>query len=171
MTDSQERLLKLIDDAFRGVSLGDGVSLHQTAVIDMCGSLAKQLEARALDEKENWKRLVDDPELKTVCSVGGLSFYDAEGLRFHLPAYLTIAVTALERRETSDIMQSLIFQLTHFTKHQVKRFSILNENQRRCVREVLEFIRDEFEPDDEFTRIKIDRAICDYWNSRINGQV
>lgn len=103
-------LLQQIDKAFCGVTLGDGVSLHETEVIDCYGTDEERLRARAGDEKDDWHKLIDDPELVKVCGVGGLCFYDAAGLRFHLPAYLSHVVANAE--DEGDICQRVLFQLT-----------------------------------------------------------
>ncbi len=96
MTEHQRRLLRLIEEAFQGVELGDGVSLHESVVIDEYGGPEERRTARASDEKHDWRKLVRDPELirPAVGEVtgGGMPFYDAAGLRFHLPAYLSVAV-------------------------------------------------------------------------------
>lgn len=93
MTECQLQLLQLIEEAFRGIELGDGVSLHQTIVIDNYGfNCDEAAELARHDERHDWRKLVDDPELLNVQGIGGLSFYDALGLRFHLPAYLSAMV-------------------------------------------------------------------------------
>ena len=56
-----EYLLEMIREAFRGVTLGDGVSIRQTEVIDAYGSDEEQAAARAKDKTTDWPSLVDDP--------------------------------------------------------------------------------------------------------------
>jgi hypothetical protein len=51
MIERQRGLLRLIEDAFGGVALGDGVSLHETVVIDLYGGRAERLAAREPDEE------------------------------------------------------------------------------------------------------------------------
>ncbi len=161
MSERQKRLLRAIEEAFAGVELGDGVSLHETVVIDLYGSLEEQRAARAPDEKRDWRKLVTDPELVRINGVGGLSFYDAAGLRFHLPAYLSLAVKKFRRKYAPAVLDSLLFHLTHFCEYNLDRFSILDGSQRQCVREVLMFLRDEYDPDSA----ELEEAIRGYWSS------
>jgi hypothetical protein len=155
MTDRQHRLLQTIQHAFRRVELGDGISLHETVVIDDYGGREAQQVARIPDEKHDWRKLIDDPELARICGVGGLSFYDAVGLRFHLPAYLSLAVQYSDRDEVSNVVESLLFHLTHVSEYNLERFSILDDAQRRCVWEVLLYLRDVSD---------LDPVTQSYWN-------
>ena len=79
MRDEQHQLLQLIEDAFGGVEIGDGVSLHETVVIDMYGGPKERQAAREWDEKHDWRKLVNDAELMRTTGLGGMSFYDAAG--------------------------------------------------------------------------------------------
>jgi hypothetical protein len=47
LSERQRRLLRLIEEAFRGVELGDGVSLHETAVLDNYGTREQRRAAPA----------------------------------------------------------------------------------------------------------------------------
>ena len=91
MDEQRQRLLDQIDKAFAGVELGDGVSMHESAVIDDYGTDEQRLAARTPDEKLDWRKLIDGPEMTRLFSIGngGLCFLDAVGLRFYLPACLT----------------------------------------------------------------------------------
>ena len=161
MTERQRHLLQMIEDAFRGVELGDGVSLHETIAIDNYEDAARREAARALDEKQDWRKLIGAPALVEIVYVGGLSFYDAVGLRFHLPAYLSLAVTDFDRVDAGNLMESLMFHLTHLNDYSLARFSILDGPQRQCVREVLMFLRGEH----ELESTELDQAIEGYWSS------
>lgn len=161
MADRKGRLLNLLDairEAFHGVELGDGVSLHETIVIDDYGSPEARRVARAPDEKHDWQKLIGDPEFTRT---DGLSFYDATGFRFHLPAYLMLAVTDFERKDADNVLGSLMFHLTHLSEYNRRRFSILSGTQRRCVRDVLHFLREVY----ALESAELDQAIDGYWNS------
>jgi hypothetical protein len=155
-TDRESHLLQLISESFRGVELGDGVSLHETIVLDNYGSAQERQAARAPDEKRDWRKLVDDPELANVYGIGGLSFYDAAGLRFHLPAYLSLAV----KDPDQQVVWELHFHLTHLSEYNRQRLAILSPSQRRCVWEVLRYLRDLAGAEDA----TLDAAIQGYWN-------
>lgn len=174
MSERQQHLLQAIEQAFRGVELGDGVSLHETIVIDDYGGTEARQAARIPDEKHDWRKLVGDPELAKIIWVGGLSFYDAAGLRFHLPAYLSLAVTDPEGDNTGDMMESLMFHMTDLSEYSLERFAILDGPQRICVRDVLVFIREVYqtqerdvlkaeEPSPRLERL--DQALQGYWSS------
>ena len=158
----RQRLLADIEAAFRGVELGDGVSLRETVVIDNCGSAGERAAARAADELADWRRLINDPGLARtggVGGIGGLAFYDAPGLRFHLPAYLSLAVIDFERADAKEVLGSLLDQLADLSDSNRELFSVLTAAQRGCVRDVLVFVRDEHDLDPAF----LDPAIDGYW--------
>lgn len=159
MDERRQRLLAAIDGAFCGVELGDGVSLHETVVIDGYGGFEKQQAARIPDEKKDWRKLIGDPELVRINGVGGLSFFDTAGLRFHLPAYLSLAVIDFDRQDAREVLESLMFHLTNLSDYNLSRFSVLDNTQRQCVRDVLSFLRDEYELED----VELDQAIAGFW--------
>lgn len=160
MSERQQQLLDTIDRAFRGVELGEGVSLHETVLIDLYEGPEARQEARVMDEKHDWRKLVGDPALVQLGFA--LCFYDATGLRFHLPVYLSLAVTDFDLREDAgDVLESLMFQLTNLCEYNLERFSILDSPQRRCVKDVLVYLRDEY----ELESLELDEAIAGYWNS------
>ena len=109
MDDRQQRLLDSIERAFHGVELGNGVSLHEAKVVDDYDTRAQRLAARTSDEKHDWRKLIDDPKLLQLCRLGALSFFDAAGLKFHLPACLSRAVK--EPTGTDRIMPVHVPQL------------------------------------------------------------
>jgi hypothetical protein len=59
--ERRRQLLAHIDLAFAGVRLGDGVSMRESEVIDNHGTAEERTLARAPDEKEDWRRLVETP--------------------------------------------------------------------------------------------------------------
>lgn len=54
-----------------------------------------------------------------------------------------------------------MFTLTNFSEYNVERLLLLNRCQRECVREVLMFLRDEYELESP----ELDQAIAGYWSS------
>src|SRR5258708_1653742 len=134
MSERQQQQLQAIEHAFHGVELGDGVTLHETIVIDNYGGLKAPQAARAPDENHDWRKLIGDPDLARISGVGGLSFYDAAGLRFHLPAYLSLAVIDFERVDADHALEDLMFDLTHLDEYNAGRLAILDSTQRNCVR-------------------------------------
>lgn len=161
MEERFQRVLVAIEVAFRGVELGDGVGLHETIVIDDYGTDRQRQVARGPDEKHDWRRSIGDPELAHIGGVGGLSLYDPAGLRFHLPACPSLAVIGSDRVDADLALESTTFTLTHFSVYNVGRLSVLNAAQRQSVRDVLCFLRSEY----ELESAELDEAIGGYWSS------
>jgi len=164
MLERQRQLLESIEAAFANVQLGEGVSLHETEVLDMYGSDEERLAARSRDEQHDWRRLIHSPDLIEVCGIGGLSFYDPEGLRFHLPAYLSRVVTNPLEDQASSVFESLIFTLTSLSDYQLERLSILNADQRHCCGDVLEYVRDVWAAEWDYDGTEINSAVKQYWS-------
>jgi hypothetical protein len=140
-----EELVARIERAFDGVELGDGVSLHETAVIDDYGTVEERRAARDPDEKRDWRKLVDDPDLRMYFGLGysGLCFLDAPGVRFYLPACMIRVLRDLTSPEFPfDLDFSLLFLLSETKDGEHNRLSILDVSQRRCVLEFLLFVRE-----------------------------
>ena len=144
--------------AFAGVTLGEGVGLQQAQRIDDGEDDGVRAEYRSHDEKENWQ-LIPASELNRCYS--SLSFFDAEGLRFHLPAYLI-----------ADLGGEYRFGMTHeitsvSDDFQRSRLEILNREQRHAIRSYLLHILED--PEYEYERSSIRTALASYW--RENGEL
>lgn len=98
-----EELIDIVTDAFQGVTLGNGIGLRESDGIDDYAG-ADQLRAlRESDEKFDWQKIPAD--LLNRCNAAP-SFLDAEGLRFHLPAFLVAEL----RGGSHDIIDRLIYR-------------------------------------------------------------
>jgi hypothetical protein len=151
MTPDERRVAAQIRDAFRGVVLGRGVGLWQGQAIDDYAGEAAEGEARARDEKEDWSRIPVD--LLNGCH-SSLCFFDAEGMRFHLPAYL---VAELE----GTLNQDIVFHLTYDDGSSLSRFDRLSAAQRDAVRQFL--LLRVSDPAYEFESPLIQAALGSYW--------
>jgi hypothetical protein len=145
-----EALCNKIREAFAGVTLGNGIGLQQAQGIDDYEDEATCARFRASDEKDDWTR-IPVSELNRCNS--SLSFFDAEGMRFHLPAYL---IADLQGAYTCG----MAFCLTQSGDYP-GYFGLLSDVQRKVVREFLFHISKE--PDYEFDRQHILRALDEYW--------
>jgi hypothetical protein len=154
MTADEKRVADLIRAAFRDVHLGNGVGLRQGQALDDYADAATEAKYRAEDEKDDWSRVSTD-DLNTCYS--SLSFFDAEGMRFHLPAFL---IADLEGTYKMDV----IFHLTHFAHGMASRFALFTEPQRHAVREFL-LLRLSNAGIDEigFIGPQIEKALAEYW--------
>lgn len=127
MALSKQAVAELIRRAFHDVRLDEGVGLFEGQGLDDYSD-AKTLAAyRAKDERNDWSRI--SAEDLTNC-YSSLSFFDASGMRFHLPAYL---IADLEGRIRIDVL----FHLVHLDEYALARFRLLSPDQRRAIREYL----------------------------------
>lgn len=116
-----------IESAFSGVRLGNGVGLTEAQGLDDYADEATRAAYRAADEKEDWRRISADQLNKCNSS---LSFFDDEGMRFHLPAYLVADLDG-------DYKFGLAYALTQ-TPILSEQFRLLSKEQRAAVRRYLE---------------------------------
>lgn len=152
----RRKILEAVKDgirtAFADERLGSGIGLWEAQAIDDYAHEQTQMEYRQRDEKTNWQ-LIPVDALNTCHS--SLSFFDPEGMRFCLPAFL---IADLEGTYINDV----VFILTWPGYEQ---FSLLNDQQIAAVRDYLRFL--ESEPDYEFDRAHIQKALQDYWAANV----
>ncbi|MFB2564000.1 DUF6714 family protein [Rhizobium sp. IMFF44] len=96
MSDLTEKAKAAIRDAFAGVTLGDGIGLGEARALDDYASNEVRAAFRANDEKSDWTAIAAEILNKHPSSP---SFFDAEGMRFHLPAYLIADLDNLYEHE------------------------------------------------------------------------
>ncbi len=145
-----EALCNTIREAFADVKLGGGIGLQHAQGIDDHDTPDTCARYRTSDEKDDWSR-IPVSELNRCNS--SLSFFDAEGMRFHLPAYLIA-----DLQGTYNFGMAFCLTQSHDHDHY---FNLLSDAQRRAVREFLLHIADE--PDYEFDRPHIIRALNEHW--------
>ena len=129
MTGSEfKAVIDQIERAFSNVTLEAGVSLHEADVIDGYGSDDERKKARAGDEKEDWQHISEE-DIARYQHV--LCFMDAEGLRFHWPAWM---VFTLRRYKTSDSLStdSIIYSICRSAADYNTR-ALLSEEQRNAI--------------------------------------
>ena len=80
-----DSLIREIEDAFAGLTLGDGIGLLEATGIDDYASKYELAELRSRDEHIDW-RLIDVETLNRCYAAP--TFMDARGYIFHLPAFL-----------------------------------------------------------------------------------
>lgn len=149
----KEQLKQQLRQAFAGVGLGGGIGLREAQGLDDYASEEKCAAYRASDEKLDWQVLRAD-DLNQCNS--SLSFFDAEGMRFHLPAYLIADLDG-------TYGFGMAFMLTQVTQSSSgdERFALLDQAQRAAVRAYLRFIEDE--PEYKFEREYIQHALAGFW--------
>ena len=75
-------------------------------------------------------------------------------------------MTDFERPDADRALDSLMFNLMNFSEYNLGRLQILNPTQRRCVRDVLIFLRRCY----ELESAELDEAIEGYWSSDVAPQ-
>jgi hypothetical protein len=146
------RLRKRIRDAFEGVTLGDGVGLYQAQGIDDHDTEEVCQSFRLGDEKDDWQRITSEDLNKCYSS---LSFFDAAGMRFHLPAYLLAEIDG-------DYKFDLMMDFIDMSDHKLKQFSLFTKQQKGAVADYLRFIQDQ--PGHWLDVHKIDFALESFWD-------
>jgi hypothetical protein len=153
MSEHEQRVMNLIRTAFAGVALGDGVGLRQGQGLDNYADARTIAAYRAQDEKRDWSA-ISSKDLDYCYS--SLSFFDAEGMRFHLPAYL---IADLEGTlKTADVL----FHLVYMASGAESQFEKLSPAQRGAVRGFLSLRL--ADPNYEFMHPVIETALRDFWN-------
>lgn len=141
-----------IDQAFGDVSLGDGIGLFESQAIDDYATEKAQQAERSRDERQDW-RLIDEGDLSYAHS--SLSFVDAKGMAFLLPAYM---VASLDR----DFGHDPVF---HLTQCGYELFIELDHAQKKAVLHYLEWVATN--PDYEFDRPHVIKSINEFWSRQI----
>jgi len=125
MTEAQNQIINIIRKAYYGVILEDGIGLKEAQGLDDNKDELSCAKYRALDEKKDWAKISTTDLVKHHSS---LNFFDAKGLRFHLPAFLIAAIEGTMTFET-------ICHLTNISdlNFYKSRYSILNKSQKKAV--------------------------------------
>lgn len=118
-----------IEQAFRGVTREGGVSLHETIALDNYEGAEERARMRAMDRDRRWEDLQDE-DLAEVAGIGGMSFFDDIGFRYHLPAYMRWWLVGDAARSHST-GADVLFHLDVRSESEQSR--ILNAAQRHAV--------------------------------------
>ena len=155
MIADKDRVISLVRRAFQGVTLGEGVGLRHGQGLDDYADERTLASYRTQDEKQDWSAI---PVADLDRFHSSLSFFDAEGMRFHLPAYL---IADLEGSlQTAEIL----FHLIYMAQNAASRFITLSPAQREAVREFLLLRLSDLHSQGEHPMIEA--ALRDYWAVR-----
>ncbi len=153
MTLSLDSVKSSIRAAFDGVTLGDGVGLWQGQAIDDYEGEDAEASARARDIKHDWSAIPSQDLRRCESS---LSFFDADGMRFHIPAFMIA-----ELDDHLDV--GCLYTLTSvYDDYSLGQLSGLSDGQRAAIVDFLRFMVQEDE-DALSDAAKIQRAIDEYW--------
>ncbi|MBI3528277.1 MAG: hypothetical protein HY067_09935 [Betaproteobacteria bacterium] len=149
-----KEIAAFIKEAFSNVTLGNGVGLREAQGLDDYADAETCSSYRANDEKNDWSR-ISVVELNACYS--SLSFFDAEGMRFHLPAFLLAGLSG-------GYLQDLSFQLAYLNDYSIGQYTLLSPAQRKAVRAYLLFILED--ESYAFSHPQIVRALNEYWTDQ-----
>ena len=85
MMSNPQHLIHTIQQAFSGVTLGNGIGLSEGNAMDDYAPAEERARCRKQDEQTHWHKI--PVELLNQYYVA-LCYFDPEGMRFHLPAFL-----------------------------------------------------------------------------------
>ena len=153
MATAKDILIAKINEAFIGVKLDGGIGLSEANAIDDYRDLKYRDECKKKDEAYFWNKI---PVSLLNQFNSSLSFFDAKGMRFHLPAFL---IAELNR----DYEFNLVFILINLSDYSKSNFILLSKNQKEVVKLVLEYFLND--PNYEYERLKIENAIKYYWSN------
>ncbi len=118
--------------AFAGVTLGNGVSLHQAQVIDNYGEGVTQAEFARLplsEETQRWDRVTFE-ELES----DNVAHLDPEGFRFYLPAFM---ISVLDQYVSWSMRVigtlSALNPKDHVLGYHMPRYNLLTYEQKQAV--------------------------------------
>jgi hypothetical protein len=95
----RQAVIDQILSAFGHVRLEDGVTLHETEVLDDYGSDEKRAQARLKDTETRWQ----DVSAVKLERFDKPAFLDVKGFRFYLPAYMVWAMKSFRTAKSLSI--------------------------------------------------------------------
>jgi len=133
---NKEDLISDIKEAFKEVSLEEGIGIVEADAIDDYADKRQQEKARSLDERNNWENIPDEVISKASFS---LCYVDEKGMRFSLPAYM---VFLLKNHEVSDSasIDAVIYALDRVSGPSDKGWDFLSKKQKEVVAKFLKFL-------------------------------
>jgi len=152
---SENRLNELIAEiaaAFDGIAREEGTSLHEAIAIDDWKPYKEQQAASRLDTEQRWQ---DVPGEDLLACQSALSFLDAKGFRYYLPAFMVYGLTNWEN-DSSEILDTCQYHLLHESQKSLRKSepkSIATKygfTDAQC-RAVAHFLRFVVGDDNEFT--------------------
>ena len=132
----RDELINELERAFEGVNLGEGIGIHQAMAIDSyAGERALEINKK-LDDWKDWKEIPD--ELMEYGN-GALSFMDAEGLRFALPAFMRYCLRYFMSSGWTTV-DAPIYALARGLKPSRGELLVLTQEQKEIIAKFLRFL-------------------------------
>lgn len=149
--EEASEIIQIIETAFRDVKLGGGTGLWEAQGLDDYADAATCARYREQDEKDHWRRIPCETLLRCHSS---LCFFNAEGMRFYLPAFLMADLKG-------ELGIGMGFCLTHHALADHATFSLLSPEQRLSIRMYLLHIV--HHPNYKLEAPEIQQALNQYW--------
>ncbi len=137
MSSQETWLLDYIRRAFRGVTLGEGVSLHYGEYLDSYRGDEQELALSQLDESDDWSKVRYDE--MTRC-YSAFTFMDAEGFRFYTAPCMSFMIEqpAAETNAHDWFLYNLKVERDGTLK-QVPFNSLYSEQQKAAIIRLLKY--------------------------------
>jgi hypothetical protein len=136
-TTLKQWLIDYIAFAFRRVSLGDGVDIYAAASAEWYGEPSEDALSRCA-ERIDWQRV---PPTHLHARDYALSYLDAPGHRFYMPAIMTTMLR--DEDDRGNLSESFMFHLERMAGscgyHPSHVCDLLNRSQRSAIRRFLKY--------------------------------
>ena len=154
-----------IRTAFRGVTLGLGVSLRQAQLADSQSSLPREHSESSTQAEitDDWSR-VPLGELERDCE----AHLDALGFRYYIPALM---LSVLDHYDSSSMrvigtLAGLYPKKNNSWQYHMHRYSLLNPAQKTAIAGFLAALPQLVELDSEHQKV-VQRALRNYWGEYV----
>ena len=158
--EKAEKIIAAIYQAFGNVLRGGGVSLREGDALDSYANDELLKQARALDNDLHWWEI---PAEQLEQFHTALSFMDAEGFRYYIPAYMTHALRTCEGGSLS--IDAALVSLFPLHSSASDRYALLNHDQKKCIAQFLWFMTTETNDrwSNKLEVYNATRALEDFW--------
>ena len=162
MKNLAENVRAQISEAFRGVKLGEGVSLKQADVINTYNSAGlNEREFDALKNSEvvsDWQAIPRDQIANFEC----IAHLDAAGLRYYLPALmLRLLEEYYPSMRVIGTIQAL-YPKKDFWAYHMERYKLLSIEQKRAIACFMQALPKIISLDEDDGKA-IERGLRNYW--------
>jgi hypothetical protein len=150
----------LLQEAFNGVTLGDGMSLRHAQFVDRYGEVPLDTSDPSANVVDNWRR-IPLRELERDC----VAHLDAAGLRYYIPA---LCISVLEHFDPASMrvigtLRALYPKKDSWPYH-MERYRLLDGRQKEALAVFLSELPFRVELDLEDKRVT-ERALRNYWSN------
>jgi hypothetical protein len=132
----RDEIIREIESAFAGVTLGDGIGVFEAWAIDRNASDKELKKARERDCRNDWKE-ISESDLEEHYSA--LCFMDDDGVRFSLPAYMRFALRNYDKSQSLSV-DAAIHALERGLVPAVNGLTIFTASQQAAIARFLRFM-------------------------------